>query len=157
MFAWKHLLLINCKTVSNIIVIYFQDGVEAKVQAVVTGRRVVDVAFLASQLFCSCCNSPIQLCDITSETRRGLASVFSVACNSCQFVSMVSTSRRHRGPKGPYDVNTKLALGNALIVTINQTKLLFIDVCSYSITESAVGCLFSFIKITISLVIIRLI
>ena len=79
----------------------------------VEGRRVIDVAFMASQMTCIACSHQLHLMDIVKETRYGLASLFRLICSrsSCRHLNTVSTSRRHGGRSGPYVVNSKSVLG----------------------------------------------
>ena len=78
---------------------------------VVQGRRIVDVAHLAGQMICTNCKAKLHMSEIQKETIYGLASIFTVCCATCQHLNKVSTSKRHGSSKGPFDVNTKVALG----------------------------------------------
>lgn len=93
-------------------------GTETGKEFPVAGRRIVDIAFLASQLKngCSFCNHHLYLHNCLAETKHGLASRLTISCSRCGEETRVDTSRKHRrkdttrGP-GIYDVNSKAALG----------------------------------------------
>jgi hypothetical protein len=78
---------------------------------VIEGRRIVDIAYLAQQMVCITCQTLLHLTDIASELQMGLASILSIICPICQHLNRVSTGQRHGGPNGPFDINTKAALG----------------------------------------------
>ena len=48
----------------------------------VVGRRIIDIQYVASQLFCLQCKEPIYLMDITNEARFGLASILFIECKN---------------------------------------------------------------------------
>nr|XP_034320597.1 uncharacterized protein LOC105341150 isoform X2 [Crassostrea gigas] len=73
------------------------------------GRRIVELGYLAKQLFCHLCKTPLHLKDTVRERRYGLGSVLHVQCTNCSAVCPVETGKR--GPTGAFDINTKAALG----------------------------------------------
>ncbi|CAG2246182.1 unnamed protein product [Mytilus edulis] len=77
------------------------------------GRRVVELEVLAEQLFCNKCNTPLHLKDIVGEMRYGLGSLLEVVCQICSGMKLISTGKRNE--KGAFDINSKVALGEAYL------------------------------------------
>ena len=111
------------------------------------GRRVIELKYLADQMYCSRCRSPLHLSDISNETRYGLGSVFSIPCRNylCCHENRVSSGKRNN--KGAFDINAKVAIGKhcmtifysltTLLIIIN-THLISLHVCYFgSISISA--------------------
>lgn len=77
------------------------------------GRRMIDLFYVAKQLFCRQCKEALALINSTSEKNMGYASHLFIRCE-CGQVNQIETSETHvHGKRGPqvYDVNTKAALG----------------------------------------------
>jgi hypothetical protein len=84
-----------------------------------SGRRIVDLDVLANDLWCSTCDSALTLKDIVNENLSGLASVFSVKCNTCDIVHEVSTSAcqpTEKGGRPLFNVNMKIAMGKIYLI-----------------------------------------
>ena len=74
-----------------------------------TGRRVVELDFLASQMSCQICNAWLRLSDIVEEKICGLGSILHIKCQACSCVRAVSTGKRNE--KGAFHINTKATAG----------------------------------------------
>ncbi|XP_052075942.1 uncharacterized protein LOC127714036 [Mytilus californianus] len=73
---------------------------------------MIDLFYVAKQLFCRQCKEALALINITSEKNMGYASHLFIQCE-CGQVNKIETSETHvHGKRGPqvYDVNTKAAL-----------------------------------------------
>ena len=79
----------------------------------INGRRIIDVKHLASQIDCQNCKSNLYLSNIVNETRHGLASIFSIKCSKCLFISNVTTDEQNEdsNKKMHFNSNTEIALG----------------------------------------------
>ena len=79
------------------------------------GRRVVDLAVLANNMWCADCEIPLSFRWIEKEVQRGLASIFHVRCGTCLKVICVPTSTSFKLPDNTgyplYSVNCKAAAG----------------------------------------------
>ena len=89
---------------------------EEKSTFVVAGRRIIDIELVANCLArgCSTCKSELRLLDIVSENRQGLASIFSIKCQSCGILNAVQTSKTVAGMTGKrrtFSINAKAAVG----------------------------------------------
>ncbi|KAJ1526412.1 hypothetical protein ONE63_009546 [Megalurothrips usitatus] len=78
------------------------------------GRRVVDLAMLTSNLWCTNCDASLSL-KFLEEKQYGLASEFSVRCPTCLDLKKFFSSKTVPCPSGDgrslYSVNCKAALG----------------------------------------------
>ncbi|XP_044166167.1 uncharacterized protein LOC122950140 [Acropora millepora] len=110
---------------------------ECETEAVLAGRRVVELGLLSKELAdgCKYCGSPLQLSNCWKETVSGLGSFLYITCreDNCGEINVCHTSKVHRvSDRGRpvFDVNTKLAAGmlhagigathvNALLTSIN--------------------------------------
>ncbi|XP_052680228.1 uncharacterized protein LOC128160995 [Crassostrea angulata] len=91
-------------------------------------RRIVELGYLAKQLFCHLCKTPLHLIDTVRERRYGLGSVLHVKCTNCSAVCPVETG--NRVPTGAFDINTKAALG-MIHVGMDPTHLVnFLGQCN---------------------------
>ena len=72
---------------------------------VVEDYRLIDINKLSSDLFCKACNRGLLLCDIKSEEKFGLASVYRVQCRNCNKLIVCSTSRKHKISESVKDSN----------------------------------------------------
>ncbi|CAC5380286.1 unnamed protein product [Mytilus coruscus] len=73
---------------------------------------MIDLFYVAKQLFCRQCKDALALINITSEKNMGYASHLFIRCE-CGQVNQIETSKTHvHGKRGPqvYDVYTKAAL-----------------------------------------------
>ena len=85
------------------------------------GRRAVHMRGLAeglSECQNSNCKQPLVLLDCIKEKIFGLASVLSIPCRDCKFISTIDTDTRmeigqQRGPR-PFSSNRKAALGKSI-------------------------------------------
>ena len=104
------------------------------------GRMVIELKYLADQMYCSRCRSPLHLSDISNETRYGLGSVFSIPCRNylCYHENRVSSGKRNN--KGAFDINAKVAIGKhcmtmfyslTTLLIINNTHLISLHVCYF--------------------------
>lgn len=61
------------------------------------GRRVVEIGFMAEQLYrgCTTCHQPLHLKNCVDEQHFGLGSIYSIACSSCQNFTLISSGKRH--------------------------------------------------------------
>ncbi|KAJ1526560.1 hypothetical protein ONE63_008147 [Megalurothrips usitatus] len=79
------------------------------------GHRVVDLAMLTSNLWCTNCDAALSLKFLEEEKQYGLASEFSVRCPTCLDLKKLFTSKTVPCPSGDgrslYSVNCKAALG----------------------------------------------
>jgi RNase P subunit RPR2 len=57
------------------------------------GRRVVELGFLAEELWCNQCNVPLSLRNTEAELTKGLASVLDIRCLRCNVLKKVSTGK----------------------------------------------------------------
>ena len=95
-------------TLSDFIEAVDDDG---SVLANIEGSRIIDLNFFAKKLYCLACGGPLHISNILRERLYGLASLFDIVCLSCQHVSKVATSKRHCGPTGPFDINSRSSIG----------------------------------------------
>eukprot|EP00117_Sycon_ciliatum_P037279 scpid98556/ scgid27918/ len=84
-------------------------------ESVIAGRRIVDISLLVERCRRGCCSckTVLNLVDIVSEQRSGLASIFRVKCSSCRTENLVQTSKSvvsKNGKRRVFSVNTKAAL-----------------------------------------------
>ena len=77
----------------------------------VQGRCIIDVSYMAKTMVWDACDKRLNFQDIEGEKQMGLASIFKIKCTACQHFNKVCTGKRHGGAKGPFDVNTKAAMG----------------------------------------------
>ena len=95
-------------------------GDEAAVKPWFAERRIVELGVLASGLAaCTICQKSLELRNIVSERRYGLASLLRVRCE-CGTDNKISTGKTHRSSNSRrgtpiFDVNTKVATGIVLI------------------------------------------
>jgi hypothetical protein len=79
------------------------------------GRRVVDLAKLATDLWCDACDRALSLRFLFEERQFGLASKLMIRCGECLGVKEVFTSSTAPDVSGDgrslYSVNMKAALG----------------------------------------------
>jgi len=64
----------------------------------VEGRRVIDVAFMASQMTCIACSNQLHLMDIVKETRYGLASLSSNVASMIFIIGILFIDATMLGP-----------------------------------------------------------
>ena len=88
-----------------------------------TGRRVVELGVLADNLrACQLCSQPLHLANCVGEKKFGLAQILMIKCTyeDCGLVNSIPTGSRHRTDRGglAWDVNTKLANGNDLLLVM---------------------------------------
>ena len=81
----------------------------------IIGRRIMDPLFIIKQLRAGCeeCGCELSFARLTSETRRGLASLYYISCE-CGMLNTVYSSSFHceQEKKKPiFDINTKAATG----------------------------------------------
>lgn len=76
------------------------------------GRRIVNIKFLADQLYCNYCRATIKLSDIIGEQKFGMASCFFMKCKACVKTSSVFTDKQHFTEDGKkhFDINTSMVL-----------------------------------------------
>ena len=76
------------------------------------GRRIINLKLLANRLMeCSnnLCKKPLTLCNISSESNVGVASILFITCE-CGHMNRVPTDTTHPTNKyDKYDINTKLS------------------------------------------------
>ncbi|XP_024890202.1 uncharacterized protein LOC112466368 isoform X2 [Temnothorax curvispinosus] len=83
-----------------------------KCKNVIDGRRIVDLAHLAAELWCKECNLPLSLRYATDEFRSGLASIITVKCTKCGNSYKVTTNAEVPGDAHMYyTVNLKAVMG----------------------------------------------
>ncbi|XP_011312338.1 uncharacterized protein [Fopius arisanus] len=82
-------------------------------QDICSGRRIVDIPYLAEKLKCHSCQELLSLKNIEREKRMGLHSLFTIRCKKCLKTTIVSTGKTHttRDSHQHADVNTKAILG----------------------------------------------
>lgn len=86
------------------------------------GRRIVEFAILAQQMWCVSCKEALSLQYSEQETRRGLASILQVRCHKCMIINIVDTGKRHTSSNSSmhrFDVNSKIVLGKSVTVNCN--------------------------------------
>lgn len=74
----------------------------------VSGRRIVDIAKIAEDLWCQYCDGPISLRNLVNEITVGIVNIWSIRCHACRHIIKVETSKKHGMF---YDSNFKLAIG----------------------------------------------
>nr|XP_022341895.1 uncharacterized protein LOC111135807 isoform X1 [Crassostrea virginica] len=86
---------------------------EEEQEGVLSGRRIVELSFLATKLDegCSKCSSELKLSSCIGEIRYGLGSLLKIQCNVCHEMINIPTGKRHG--QNAWDINTKL--GAALL------------------------------------------
>lgn len=87
---------------------------------ILTGRRIIEPNYLASQLFCKHCKANLLLTDIKEETQHGLASTLGIECRECNLRNYVYTCKRaplHTG-KNIFEINIKIAMGTYIKTSI---------------------------------------
>ena len=80
----------------------------------IDGRRIVEPAVLAEQMWCNACQLPLSFRTAEKEIRHGLSSTFKVRCHKCTLLHSVKTSKEHTNPitlNPVRDVNCKAAVG----------------------------------------------
>jgi hypothetical protein len=80
----------------------------------VLGRRIVDFAYMAKEMFCKVCKAELHLQDITQERRRnGLCSYLEVKCRKCASSTLVTTDHpaETKARHSYFGVNKKFAIG----------------------------------------------
>lgn len=80
----------------------------------VEGNRIIDMQFMASQMFCEKCGGDLLLKDIKEETCQGFGSHFKIECHTCLWVNSCLSSPKYKDPTSGhmvFAVNTKAALG----------------------------------------------
>ena len=83
-----------------------EDGIE-----ILEGRRIVELVYLAEQLWCNKCNLPLSLRYVNDELRSGLASTLTVKCVKCGIDYRISTNKVLTDSAHTFSVNLKLAMG----------------------------------------------
>jgi hypothetical protein len=78
----------------------------------IAGARLVDLGHLQKQMVCSKCQNELSIRAIAEETHLGLASIFSIECQSCKFSNKIQSSKLN--PEGSYNINVAAVLGNTL-------------------------------------------
>jgi len=92
------------------------DELHEDAEKLAEGRRIVDLYFLGTQLWCTFCKECLSLENIESEQRRGLGSSLLVRCHKCLLINSIVTGKQH-SPKessrrnSRFDINTKLTVG----------------------------------------------
>lgn len=109
------------------------------------GRRVVDLALLASSLWCDFCDKSLSLKYLVEEHQYGLASKLSVRCDTCLDLKEVFTSATVPDTTGDgyslYAVNCKAALGKIPQMCATST-LYFLKIFFFKLTFCVfLGCL----------------
>lgn len=83
------------------------------------GRRIVDLAKLATDLWCNTCDKALSLRFLFEEKQFGLASKFMIRCGECLVVKEVFSSSTAPDLDGDgrslYSVNMKAALGKSFV------------------------------------------
>ena len=100
----------------------------------VEGHRIVDLKYMARNMFCSSCRSPLLLQNIQREAKKGLASILHIFCDNCIFLNTVTTGDRRISPTTGYplfDINTKAAIGKCIYFI--ASAICTTDLCSRSI------------------------
>jgi len=80
----------------------------------VTGERVVNLKYMAQNMFCKQCKDELFLSNIVGETVHGLGSIFKVKCPKCHNITKVDSSEKYCNPRTGgkvFEVNTKVAFG----------------------------------------------
>lgn len=80
----------------------------------IEGRRIANLEHLFEQLQCSKCYASTSLKHCVKEHKNGVASIFSVECQTCYSIDQVysDTKHSHAGVgKSRFDCNTKLVIG----------------------------------------------
>lgn len=90
-----------------------------------SGRRIVELKTLATELWCSACDLPLSLRDIISEAHHCLASTFEVKCRQCQRKYKVHTSKPHQNATGSirYSTNGKVVVGKSTILSLIYSNM----------------------------------
>lgn len=90
-----------------------QNECEEKQKCCIEGSRVIDLSYLAEQMFCKVCNERLSLPYIKREVKRGFASIFHIECENCHSATEVYSSRKSASDGGNplFNVNSKAALG----------------------------------------------
>lgn len=80
---------------------------------ILEGRRIVEFAHIAKEMWCKCCKEALSFEYIVDELRRGLGSILTVRCHKCLFMNQVTTGKQHKasGRVARFDVNSKVILG----------------------------------------------
>lgn len=80
----------------------------------VEGNRIIDVQFMAQQMFCEKCQSDLLLKNIKQETCPGFGSIFKIQCPNCLWINKCLSGPKYNdlstGHK-VFAINTKAALG----------------------------------------------
>ena len=84
--------------------------------AVVCGRRIIDVELVLDRCCHGCCDCAafLNIVNTIDEDLNGFASIFHVKCQSCETVNFVQTAKTvvsRNGKRRVYNVNVKATLG----------------------------------------------
>lgn len=84
----------------------------------VEGYRIVQIKKLADQMKCNFCQENLSFDAVENEERHGLASVFTIRCSKCLFLSKVETGEKYETPNRNqvYEINSKAVLGKFCII-----------------------------------------
>lgn len=80
------------------------------------GRHIVELLYLAEELWCKSCKECLSFENIEREQRQGLGSILAIRCHKCLLINIVTTGKQHsieNSFKRPtrFDVNSKLDMG----------------------------------------------
>lgn len=78
-------------------------------------RRIVELQFLGSQLWCCFWKETLSLQFIENELIRSCGSLITIRCHKCLILNKVSTGKQHGDEKRSnthrFDVNSKIVMG----------------------------------------------
>lgn len=90
------------------------DKKDEKNPELLDGYRIVDLKYLAQQLWCTTCKETLSLEYAESERRIGLASVLLVRCHKCSLINEVYTGKQNLSldkRSFRFDINYKSVVG----------------------------------------------
>lgn len=73
---------------------------------------------LAREMWCGKCDIPLSFKNTESETRRGLACIFTIRCGKCSLIHTVHTFK-YNSANRTYEANGKLAFGLLIKISFN--------------------------------------
>lgn len=85
-----------------------------KLNEVVHGNRVINIANLIKQLKCKSCSEELHISDIKNESKFGIASTFDIPCRNCSRIRKVYSGEVYKSPVSGKTIhcnNTALVLG----------------------------------------------
>lgn len=75
--------------------IYGETAEEQEEPDYFNGRRIVELKFLAREMWCCSCKEALSFQFIENETRRGFGSILRIRCHKCSIRNIVTTGKEY--------------------------------------------------------------